>query len=212
MKAGVLGAAVLVLGAVGYFGYEEWEKRKRDKQREEEAIAEREEAALRNRPKAEKPKAPKKRVPDLFGQTPDSARMMLKNAGFSPDQLVILDSNYICRYANERDMVDQGSICKQEPQPELEVEITRKIEVTIEHDTFERGALGSPNEWRRMPDLIGMTRAEVEPALRAAGFEMSEFRIDEQQGCSVNAVCDTTPPPSGRKVKAREGVITIGRP
>lgn len=202
---------MLVLAAGGYFGYEEWQKRKRDKARAEDSERDRAEAVERNKPKAEKPKAAKKQVPDLFGMTPDAARATVKTAGFDPDKFVVLESNYICRYADERDMVDQGSICKQEPTAGAEVDVTRKIEVTIEHDTFERGALGTPNEWRRMPDLIGMSHSEAEAALVSAGFKMKDFRIDWQQGCSLDAVCDTTPPPKGRKVLAREGVITIGK-
>ncbi len=211
MKPGVLGAAVLVLGAGGYFGYEEWQKREATRKREAEGQATRDKAERDNQPKAEKPRPKPKAVPDLYGLTPDVARQQVKTAGFDPEKFIVLDAQFGCRYADEIDMVTQGTICNQEPSKDAVVDVTREIKVTIERDTFEHGSVGTTSEWRRMPDVLGMSKDEALATLTRAGFKASEFRIDLQQGCSLNAVCDTTPPPRGRKVHAREGVLTIGQ-
>lgn len=152
-------------------------------------------------------------VPDLAGKSIEQAAAALRAAGFQFDRLE--PSDFVCDYRDDSQMVEQGSVCDQDPTAGAR-RLPRLIavRVTIEHDTYDHGAVGKASEWRRMPDVvdkpIDVARTLLSGAHLPIGdhFELVESDAD---GCSAGEVCATEPKAAGRKVVSRKGRIHVGR-
>lgn len=193
-----------VVGGAGYYAYEEmgWFKAKPKPP---------EEPAHRKPGPAPKPDevARKKEhtVPDLLDLDVEAARKAVAAAGFPSDALVEKDA--ACQYTNDRDMKPIGSICLQSPNAGVTVSGLTKIQVAVEVDTFEHGAVGRSNEWRRMPDVVGESLAGARAILAEKGFGADEFEVDGRSDCQRGTVCATRPEPGQRKVKAQTGTLYV---
>jgi beta-lactam-binding protein with PASTA domain len=206
MKPGVLLGVLCALGAGGYFGYEWWQEKKAKEKLEKEKAA----AALNadNLDAGVAAQGPIE-VPDLSGLTVEEAKAKLSKLGFKLDKFKVLD-DHACSYAQEKDMRPKGHICGQDPPAGSHSAATRKIEVTIEVDSYEAGGAGTPGEWKRMPELVGMSLDAAKSKLRGLGFGEEEFQVDKEQGCGpVGLICETEPAGLGRKVLGRLGTLTV---
>lgn len=206
MKPGVLLGVLCALGAGGYFGYEWW-KEKKAKEKFEKAKAE---AALNaaNMDAGVEAQGPIE-VPDLSGMTAEDAKKALAKLGFKTDKFKVLD-DHACSYASEKDMRPKGQICGQDPPAGSFSSASRKFDVTVEVDNYEAGGVGTVGEWKRMPELEGMTLDAAQSKLRGLGFREDEFQVDKEQGCgTVGLICETEPAGLGRKVLGRLGTLTV---
>lgn len=207
MNSGSIFGGLILVGVAGYFGYDWW----KGEQEKKKAAAAAE--AAKNAPVVVDGGTPTYNpiaMPSLKGMTVEQANEALVKAGFK-NKVKVLES-YVCEYTNEEDMPTKGTICNQDPAPDAKVTASRKIEVTVEVDTYEEGSVGGPSEWRRMPELVGMTQQAALDRLKAAGFREDEFTLDVQQGaCASGIVCWTSPNGKERKVRARLGSLTVGQ-
>ncbi|HUQ07124.1 MAG TPA: PASTA domain-containing protein [Kofleriaceae bacterium] len=200
----VLGAIVIVV-AGGAYAYQElgWFKAKPKPPEEPEY--------KKVKPPSDEEVARKSEhiVPDLTDLDEADARKAVVKAGFMADALIV--KNAPCKYASDKDMKPIGSICLQQPPPGTRVTGHTKIEVAIEADTYEHGAVGFSNEWRRMPDVVGETKASALQILADKGFGPDEFEIDPRTSCAKGTVCGTRPEAGLRKVKSQKGVLSIAQ-
>lgn len=146
-------------------------------------------------------------VPDLIDLDIADARKAVEKAGFTADTLIEKDAP--CEYTDDKDMKPIGSICLQSPVPGATVSGHTKIEIAVEVDTFEQGAVGRTNEWRRMPDLTGETLQSAKQILRGKGFGEDEFEIDRRSDCAKGTVCGTRPEAGLRKVRVQKGILYV---
>jgi beta-lactam-binding protein with PASTA domain len=152
-------------------------------------------------------------VPDLTGLTIEQAAAALQAAGFQFDH--VEPSDFVCEYADDRSMVKQGTACGQEPLAGAE-RLPRlvSVRVTIEHDTYEHGAVGLANEWRRMPDVLGRPLDSANGLLARSQLPTGEhFEIIDttEDGCEAGLVCRTEPAAGTRKVISRKGRLYVGK-
>jgi|GEM_PF-2866494 len=218
-KSNALLGVIGVLGVGGYFGYDYYQTEKAKKKAVEDnahALEVRNQRANdpSYRPSGEDPFVDRRAVagemPDLVGLTPDQAREVLTKANFKLDNFKTLEDSE-CQYKDEKDMKPLGHICSQEPQAGAKTMAKARIEVVIEEDTYEEGGLGSPSAWKRMPKLDGLSPGAAKDLLRAKGFAEDEFRFEREQGCGTpGLVCSTSPEGDNRKIRGRQGTVTIG--
>lgn len=212
MKPGALLTVVGALGVAGYFGYDYWQTEKRTKKAKVDnakILADRE--ARKLEPDTGVDRHPVAiDMPALAGLSLDQAKEVLTKAGFNLDKFKVLTDSE-CTYKDEKDMKPKGTICSQEPAPNIKAQPTARLEVTIEEDDYEEGGVGSPSAWKRMPKLDGMTESAAKAALRNKGFADDEFDFQHEQGCgAVGLVCRTTPEGLQRKIRGRQGDVYIG--
>lgn len=247
MKSGTLLTVLAGLGAVGYFGYDWYQKREQEKKDKTETEARKKHdadlAAARANPTAANPNAEAEAearraarkaaeeaaaaqepdpgagsgtgkpmvVPDLVGMKPDAAAAALTAAGFSADNLKTSTDHTCPIYKDDKaEMLPVGTICSQQPLPGTEAMARSKVTIVLERDTYEAGAIGTAFEWKRMPDVDGMTLAQARKALADKGFTESDFVVEDAV-CAKGRVCGTKPEPGKRKTKNPPGTIYIGQ-
>jgi beta-lactam-binding protein with PASTA domain len=146
-------------------------------------------------------------VPDLRGLDVDQARKVAGRHGSL--ELEVLD-RYACDYDDDRDMLLEGQVCDQKPVAGTSVVEGSTIKVVVERDTYEHGGVGTTNEWRRMPDLVGMPVDEAHAELARLGFDDGELSVEHDTACPARVVCGSQPEPGHRKVRARAGRLYVG--
>jgi len=201
-RMALAGAAVLTLGAGGYFAYDEYSTQK--KKDEALAAARRKDEERKNRPAAKTRKAVN--APDLNGKTEDEAKRELTTLGL---EIEVVDMG--CDHLDDTKMLPVGQVCGQKPPPGTSMVEGAIVKVALETDTFEHGGAGTVAEWRRMPDLTGMHLDAALGALASKGFGGDEFGVSHQGDCTTGTVCATSPDPGERKVKARSGTLYVGK-
>ncbi len=149
------------------------------------------------------------KVPDLAGLTPDQATAKLTTLGFRDAALVIRDDVH-CAYDDEKNMVAQGTICNQGKSPGAVVASSAKIDVAIEHDTYDSGGVHSGSAWRRMPAIEGLSLPAAQALLRDKGFSDDEFEVERVAACRKDTVCVQNPRAGIRKKTAVPGRIQVG--
>jgi hypothetical protein len=212
MKQGVLLGIAVAVATGGYYGYgylQDQKAKKKAAAEDKAALKEKLDHDQAVRANTSNRKVTTVPMIDLAGMTPDVARKALDELGFKIEKFKVLEG-YSCQYPNEKLMKPKGTICSQDPSAGTLTATSHKVEVTIEEDDFEAGGIGGVSEWKRMPDLLGMTREAAVSKLKEVGFRDDEFAIDERQGCEIGIVCGTSPDPGQRKVRARSGTVTIG--
>jgi beta-lactam-binding protein with PASTA domain len=148
-------------------------------------------------------------VPDLIDLDEADAKKAVEKAGFPAGALVV--KNAPCKYQSDKDMKTVGSVCLQDPPGGTKVSGHTRIEIAIEVDTYEHGAIGFTNEWRRMPALVGESKESALQILADKGFGADEFEIDTRTNCEKNTVCGTRPEAGMRKVKSQKGVLSVAQ-
>ncbi len=211
MNAKAVGAGVVILlGVGGFLVYDEYQKKQDAKAR----TADRAVDAAKAADKVESAKRPDPKwatVPNLRGKSEADAATVLREAGFADATVEVLEARFVCEYEDNFDptqVVAQGAICDQDPDPGGRVRAERfAIRVVLEHDTFEHGGL-STSEWRRMPEVTSMSLVAAQAALAAKGFGPDEFEVEDYTGsCSPGLVCETVPKAGLRKRKDTLGTI-----
>lgn len=209
MKSGTLLGVAIALAAGGYFGYDWWKEKKAKEKVEAERNKQLEAMHQGADVDAGTPNGPIL-VPDLTGLTPDEAKAKLSKLGFKIDNFKVLE-HHACSYVKETDMKKRGQICAQDPPVGANSAAGRKFEVTIEEDDYEAGGIGTVTEWKRMPELEGLSLQAAQSKLTGLGFREEEFQIEREQGCgTVGMVCRTEPAGLGRKVRGRTGTLFVG--
>lgn len=156
------------------------------------------------------PRAAEVGMPDLTGKTPEEATKLLTGLGFKDDALA-LPPDMTCYYEDERKPVPVGTICNQERSVGTKVMTDTKVRAVVEYDTWEHGGVKAGNEWRRMPDLSGMTLARAKAVLREKGFADDEFAIVAPRAiCDPGIVCTQYPKADTRKYVSRVGELGVG--
>lgn len=214
MNAKALGSgALMLLGVGGFLAYDQISERRAARKRAAELEQDRQVEAEKQQEQAERVKAPVwATLPDLTGKTEREAKELLAAAGFQEIAMEVMAPRYECAYDvivdEPSDMVAQGTICNQDPAGGGRLRAERlSIRVVIEHDTFEQGGLAT-GEWRRMPDVLGMSLAEAQTVLASKGFGPDEFAVEDYtHSCPRSKVCETVPAAGKRKPKATRGTI-----
>lgn len=208
------GGAVVLIGIGGFLVYNYVSERREARKRQEAVAADRAAETAKKEAQAERTKHDPTwaTIPDLTGKTEVEAKKLLTEAGFQQVEMEVMEPRYECVYDKvvhaPSDMVPVDTICNQDPEPGGRVRAEKfAIQVVIEHDTFERGGLAT-SEWRRMPDVLGMSLTEAQGLLASKGFGADEFEVEDYtHSCPSMKVCETVPPAGNRKRKDTPGII-----
>lgn len=152
-------------------------------------------------------------MPDLRGKTAAQVGELLHSRGFQVDKITI--SDLLCNEGDDTKMVAQNTVCGQ--QPDLGVDHgphVLRLELTIEHNSYDHGGVGTSSEWRRMPDLVGKSIDVARTILARASLPIDEqFNIVEvvDDACAAGQVCQTSPAGKSRKVLQRRGELVVGK-
>lgn len=200
--------ALILLVAGGWFGYQEWEKRKKEQQPPPVEPDRGPQSAAEAGPAKETRWGD---MPDLRGMTESQATAALRAAGFADVHVQVMEDTYTCEYDDDTKMLPQGQICEQKPSAGTRVSLAKlRAQIVIEHDTYEHGG-ETTQEWRRMPDLVGKPLAEAQAILAAKGFKDDEFTIEEDASCARGTVCETAPKALVRKTVSYPGRLSVGK-
>jgi hypothetical protein len=211
--------AVIITG--GYFGYDYYQSKKKKEEHKAwspdqgkgkgGSAGSGDGEGSGSEPEAATHKVQRLQLPRLLGLTPAQATAKLVALGYKPDVLEIPE-NMGCHYEDEqRDIVPVGTICDQDRSEGEVLMSNAKLRVVVEHDTWEHGGVEADNEWRRMPNLEGMSLAQAKELLRSKGFSDDEFTIGEARtSCGQGLVCEQRPKVDGRKYARELGELNVG--
>ena len=150
-------------------------------------------------------------IPNVFGMTREQAVGSLHQAGFAGD--ITFDDN-LCGSAIDGHVVELGAVCYQHP-PAGAIQGARlpmTLRIQTENPWF--GQLGTANEWRLMPPIVGMTLEDARAAMRKVGYTRDDrialVWVDEPS-CKPLTVCDTIPEAFARSGLNSDRVVYVGR-
>ena len=150
-------------------------------------------------------------VPNVFAMSRDRAVEALRRAGV---QGSVSDDSSLCGSVTEGRVIEVGQVCYQHPPPGRVQGARLSVSLRVQTQNPWHGNQGRPNEWRLMPNVIGMSLEHARAVLQRVGFtredRLSMVWVDEP-GCTPLTVCRTYPPPMERAGLSSSKFIYAGR-
>ncbi|MCL4385668.1 MAG: PBP1A family penicillin-binding protein [Actinobacteria bacterium] len=130
------------------------------------------------------------KMPNLIGQTKDTAESILSGSG-------IKVSNIVYDFSNQPPDI----IFNQNPSPDSDIDINTQITIYISKGINPSGTV---------PDVIGMSKNDAVSSLNNAGFTNINF-IEDQNSAAINTVFNQNPPAGTVYDKSKTVTISISK-
>lgn len=149
-------------------------------------------------------------VPNLFGLSRAQAIAALRSAGHGGD---VTEDKNLCGSVVEGRVIELGYVCYQSP-PAGRVQPARlPISIQVQIENPRHGNAGKVNEWRLLPNLVGVPLEQARARLKQAGFVRDDLvRVAwvDEPGCQPLTVCRTQPA-WGRASVNSDQVLIVAR-
>ena len=132
-------------------------------------------------------------IPNVIKLKKDDAVAALRRAGLQGD--IDFDDS-LCGSTVDGKIIELGEVCYQHPAAGQRQGARLVVSLRGQTEDPRHGEIGRNNEWRLMPNVVGMTYDEAVAAMRRAGFERTEriqSTISDDAGCKPNLVCRQYP-------------------
>ncbi len=137
-------------------------------------------------------------IPNVFKMKREQAIAELRRAGIQGN---ISEDSGLCGSVVEHQVIELGEVCYQHPPAGRTQGSRLVVSITVQTEDPRRGNIGTHNEWRLMPEVVGMTVDQARAEMRKAGFERDE-RVSvvdaDEGGCRPRLVCRQYPDPLDR--------------
>lgn len=150
-------------------------------------------------------------IPNVFKLKRDAAIAALRRAGVQGD---ISEDSSLCGSVVEGKLIEVGEVCYQHP-PAGRVQGGRlAVTIRIQTEDPRRGNVGTHNEWRLMPNLIGKTYEQAVAELHRAGFTQDD-RLQhvwaDETSCKPLVVCRQYPDAMERSGINSDRIVYVGQ-
>ncbi|NVB83983.1 MAG: hypothetical protein HOV81_36745 [Kofleriaceae bacterium] len=150
-------------------------------------------------------------IPNVFKMKKEQAIAELRRAGVQGD---ISEESSLCGSVVEGRVIEMGEVCYQHP-PGGRVQGSRLVvSIVVQTEDPWHGNVGTHNEWRLMPKLVGMTVDQARAEMSRVGFQRDErvqLVIADEAECKPNIVCRQYPGPLDRAGINDGKIIYVGR-
>ena len=150
-------------------------------------------------------------IPNVFGMSKEQAIAELRRAGFQGD---VTDDSSLCGSLIDGRVIELGIVCYQHP-PAGRVQGARlPISIRVQSENPWHGNVGKLNEWRLMPDLVGMSVEQARAEMKRVGFDRDDrvfLSWVDEPSCKPLTVCRTHPEALQRVGVSSTKVVVAGR-
>lgn len=150
-------------------------------------------------------------IPNVLWMSRDQAISELRRAGF---QGSVTDDDSLCGSLSDDRVIELGQVCYQQP-PAGRVQGARlPIAIRVQTENPWHGNVGKVNEWRLMPNLVGMTIEQARAEMKRVGFDRDDKVVlswADEPSCKPLTVCRTHPESLQRVGLSSKKVVFVGR-
>jgi beta-lactam-binding protein with PASTA domain len=146
-------------------------------------------------------------MPDLQGMTADQAKAALASAGFTGS---LLTDEGIC---DDDAQAPHLHVCAQSPDAGGQQASESPVHVVLNQESPESNQPGVPGAHYAMPDLIGLSVAQVKAKLGKAGFSQADnFSVHVDGDCDKpGLVCHSDPAPGTITTTRSNKILHVGQ-
>jgi len=145
-------------------------------------------------------------LPDLTGSTEAEARQRLADAGVTGN--IYTRDNTGCEDKME---IEAGRVCGQQPKAGSRQSSRLAVTLLLARST-EHGGVGTPAEWVKMPDVVGMPVEEAKAVLEKAGFTRITVQQQVDADCKPDVVCKQNPAAGSKGQLSLPKTLFVGAP
>lgn len=150
-------------------------------------------------------------IPNVFKMKKEQAIAELRRAGVQGD---IVEDGSLCGSIVDGRVVELGEVCYQHP-PGGRVQGSRLVvSIRVQTEDPWHGNVGTHNEWRLMPRLVGLTVDQARAEMIRVGFRRDDrvqLVIADEAECKPNIVCRQYPDPLDRAGINDGKIVYVGR-
>jgi beta-lactam-binding protein with PASTA domain len=148
-------------------------------------------------------------TPDVRGMSEEAATAALRRAGHTGR--IERDRNSNCSSVHERKIIELGHVCEQIPMAGVPMNTRLTVHLRVQHQDPRHGGSGR-QEWRLMPDVVGMPVARARQLIAEAGFDdaLTDVAPRFTPGCTTGTVCRQYPSALQRSIEHSQRVLIVG--
>lgn len=150
-------------------------------------------------------------IPNVFKMKKEQAIAELRRAGVRGD---IDEDTSLCGSVVDGHVVEQGEVCYQHPPGGRGQGSRIVVSIRVQTENPWHGNVGTHNEWRLMPKVIGMTIDQARAEMLRVGFQRDDrvqLVIADEVECKPNIVCRQYPDPLDRAGINDGKIVCVGR-
>jgi beta-lactam-binding protein with PASTA domain len=150
-------------------------------------------------------------IPTVFKLKRDAAIAALRRAGVKAD---ISEDSSLCGSTVDGKLIETGEVCYQFPPAGREQGARLPVTIRVQTEDPRRGNVGTHNEWRLMPNLIGKTYEQALAEMRHAGFTQDDrlrHGWADETTCRPLVVCRQYPEATERAGINSDKIIYVGQ-